>query len=293
MRLKTLFLILLTIFLTLSCAELTQILEEQDDIKQPEAEIVDVKLKNLSFSKVDLVFDMKLTNPNNVSISLAGFDYDLFLNETSFLKGNNDEKIEMKANGSSIIKLPITLVYENIFKAYENLKDADEIDYKLKTGFAFNLPVLGKVRVPLETVGKVPSLKIPSINFGSLALSKMITKYYVPTGAKVLLKIGITNPNSSGLSLSRLDYNLAINGLSWATGSTDKKMEIAKKGEGFIEIPIDLSFAKMGQTVLNLIKGDTDLNYELKGNSRLESSLPLIGGFDLPFNTKGSTKLLK
>ena len=294
MKLKKLLILFLTLLMVTSCSILKEVLEEEEiqNVK-PEAEIVGVKLKNLSFTQADLVFDMKLTNPNSVAVSLAGFDYDLFLNNSSFIKGKNDEKIEIKANDSSIITLPLSLVFSNIFKTYENLKDAEKIDYTLKTGFSVDVPVLGAVRVPLETSGDVPSLEMPTVAFKSLTLDKMITKYYIPIGAKVKLKIAVDNPNSSGLAMNKLDYDLKINGQNWVTGTTNKKMDIEKNGSGVVEVPIDLDFTKMGKSVLKLIEGDTTLNYELSGSSKLESSIPLVGEIDLPFTKKGSTNLLK
>ena len=116
------FLILITFTFILSgCAELLQLLQ-QSTMKKPKVTVIDTKLTGLSFSKVDLLFDIKIDNPNSVEISLAGLDYGLKINGNSHFSGTKNDPLNIGAKGSSTIQIPLSLKYADIYKTiYDNL----------------------------------------------------------------------------------------------------------------------------------------------------------------------------
>ena len=292
---KRRFLLLLKLITSLSlipfvlsgCTELLQMLSKMD-VKEPRVNISSVKMTGLSFDHVDLLFDISINNPNNVGIKLAGFDYDLLLNENSFLKGEQSDGLEIKASGQETVKLPITLNYMNMYNMFSTLKDRDSIQYQLKTGLLFNLPVLGDIRLPVSKSGHVPSLKMPSISLNQLKLDKLGF-----TGANLTLEIKLKNPNALSLFLKDMNYQLNVSGANWIQGKTSKEMTISEKGESLISIPFSLNFLSMGQSVYNLLSGNQPLKYDLKGNASLGSSLKLLGDFQLPFEQSGEVKIFK
>jgi len=269
------------------CAELLQLLSKMD-VKEPQVNISSVKMTGLSFDHVDLLFDISINNPNNVGIKLAGFDYDLLLNDNSFLKGEQSDGLEIKASGQETVKLPITLNYMNMYNMFSTLKDQDSITYQLKTGLLFNMPVLGDIRLPISKSGHVPSLKMPSISLSQLKMDKLGF-----TGADLTLDIKLKNPNALSLLLKDMNYQLNVSGANWIQGKTSKEMTISDKGESLISIPFSLNFLSMGQSVYNLLSANQPLSYDLKGNAKLGSSLKLLGDFELPFDQSGEVKIFK
>ena len=58
--------VLITTIMILSCAALKNIV----DIKEPEVRIDNVSVSSLSFESIGLVFDIGITNPNQLSVEL-------------------------------------------------------------------------------------------------------------------------------------------------------------------------------------------------------------------------------
>lgn len=270
-----------------SCSELLNLLTQMN-VQEPEVNISNVHMTGLSFDKVDLLFDINVNNPNKVGINLAGFDYDLLLNENSFLKGEQTSGLEIKAQGQEVIQLPLVLNYVDIYKTFVSLKDLDSINYQLITGLAFTLPVLGDIRLAISKSGSVPNIKLPAISLSSLKMDKLGF-----TGADLTLEIKLKNPNAISLLLKDMNYQLNISGAQWIQGKTSQEMDISAKQENIIEVPISLNFLNMGQSVYNLLSGHQELNYTLKGNANLASSLELLGDFKLPFDQSGQVKIFK
>ena len=67
--------------------------------------------KNLVFGE----FDIKIDNPNNIAIDLAGLDYGLKINQSSLFSGTKNDPLNIGAKGSSTIQIPLSLKYEDIY----------------------------------------------------------------------------------------------------------------------------------------------------------------------------------
>ena len=269
------------------CAELMKI-AQQGNIQKPAVRVSSARLAGLSFDQADLIFDIEISNPNSIGVSLAGFDYDLLLNNQSFLKGDQNEKTEIKANDIATLQLPLSLNFANIYQTYQSLKKEDEVTYTLDTGFSFDLPILGPVRVPVSTSGQVPMVKLPRLSLKSIKLERLNL-----TGADFDISVGIDNPNAWGLVVNALQYKLKINGTEWITGQTRERLQMNEKGESILHLPFSLSFLKIGSSVYNIIANGKGLNYSFSGQTDLTSSLELLGDFKLPFDLSGKIDLLK
>ena len=258
------------------------------NVKNPEVKFEKVELSGLSFEKADLMFDLKIINKNDFSVTLDGFDYELLINQNSFLSGKQDKGLSIKANDFSIVQIPLALKYKELYDTYKSFKDDDLLKYTLKTGLIFNLPVIGSTRVPVSKSGELPSLKLPSISFKSLKLQNISF-----SGANLLLEVSVDNPNAMNLMLNKMDYRLDVNGQQWAGGAATEKMDIQEKGESTLKIPVKLNFLQMGSSIYRLLQGDSDLNMEFKGNADMNSSLELLKQFDISFDESKSVKLTK
>ncbi len=289
---KRKFLISLTIFALTAlffsgCSELLQVLQPLN-VQKPKVQVANVKLKALNFTKADLLFNLKIENPNALSVSLHGFDYDFLINKNSFVKGQQETKTQIKPNGVSIVPIPVTLSFKKLYQTYRSLNDADSLHYTLKAGFTFALPVLGNVRIPVTTSGKLPTVTLPRIAIQTLKLENLGF-----TQATLRLQLRLNNPNAWSAILQKLNYRFAVNGNQWATGNLEQKQQIAGKQESLIDIPITLNLLQMGTTVYNVLTHPGALHYELKGGADFQSSIKLLGSFKVPLDQKGTIELVK
>jgi len=274
--------LLLTIIL--SCAAI----QELAKVQKPQVAIDKVRFTGMTFETLNLAFDVKIDNPNPLSATLAGFDYDFMINGASFLSGQQVSEMVIESMGQSMVEIPLTLKFEDLYKTYQTIVNKDSTRYTLATGLSFNLPVLGNTRLPLRHEGSLPLIKLPDIKIGSLDLKKLSL-----TGAEMALKLDVSNPNAFNVILNKLNYGLKINGQSWAQGVTSQAMTVNEKGKGTLTIPISLNFLQMGRTVYGIVSGNEKLNYSLDGNVDLGSSLPLLKQMNLPISTSGAIQISK
>ncbi len=277
-------LILLSLY---SCSTLNTILNQMN-IQKPTVKITNAKISKLSFNDLDLLFDIEIYNPNSVGINLAGFDYELLINKNSFVSGNQPDQLKIAENGKNKIQLPVKLKFIDIYNTFTDLKKNDKSVYQIKCGLNFNLPVLGETRIPISKRGDIPLLKLPSIKFSSVKLNNINL-----TSANLLLEVKFDNPNSFSMLIDQMNYNFQVNGKNWLTGKANQKTSTAKNGESTIQIPVSLDFLQMGSSLIQLISGGKNLNYNFTGNMDIKSSHLLLEQLSLPYNQTGKFDILK
>ena len=268
----------------LGCAALQQIA----NIQEPKLDVQNVRFTGMSFDAIDLAFDIKIKNPNPLSATLAGFDYDFQIDNSSFLKGQQNKQLTIQAMGESSIEIPISLNFKELYSTFQALKSQDSSAYKLLCGLSFNLPVLGPTRIPISKSGNLPNIKLPDVKIGSLKLNKINF-----SGADLLLNLKVKNPNAFSLLMNKLNYDFAVNGKTWVKGLTQNQMQVTQKGESTIAIPISLNFMDMGTALYQMITGNQQLNYQLKGALDLNTSLPLLQQVSLPLDRVGTINIMK
>lgn len=144
--------LMLFVLLQTGCQATKQILNSMN-VKEPGVSVANVAIDKVSLSGINFNFDIKIDNPNNVGVNLSGFDYDFLINNHSFAKGDQEKPIKIEPKGNSIVQIPLTVGYMDLFSVFSSLKKQSQANYQLSTGFKFDLPVLGKVRVPAEKTG--------------------------------------------------------------------------------------------------------------------------------------------
>ena len=198
------------------------------------------------------------------------------------MQGRRDQPLRVEANSHSIVHLPLTVKYADLFAAVKSLADNDSTAYQLQCGLTFDLPVLGPTRIPFKHAGRLPTLHKPRIGLGGLQVDGLSL-----TGAKLGLDITVVNPNPFDLILQALDYDLDIDGHSWARGTTQEAITLPARGKGVIRLPIQLNLLQLGKGGRHLLKNRRPLDYHLTGRLELGSSLPLLPRAALPLDRSG------
>lgn len=80
------------------------------------------------------------------------------------------------------------------------------------------MPILGKIRIPVQTTHRVPNVKLPKIKVALLKLANMSF-----TGADLKLALEVENPNAWSAALKQLQYNFVVNGQKWLEGNLKKQ----------------------------------------------------------------------
>jgi len=277
--------------LTLACTlSACATMEELADMafEKPEVSVIDARLTGLSFESADFMFDVQIENPNAIGISLAGFNYNLAVNDNAFVQGEQNDTIEIEADGKSTLQIPVTLNYKDLYKTFTSLRGQDHAKYKMSLGFDFDLPFLGRQRIPLTHEGTLPLPKVPKLTVLELDLKRLNV-----TGANLNLKVKMWNPNAFSFALKRMKYSFDISGKQWLSGNKAENMQVSAKSESILDFPISLNFFEIGRSVFQLLSGNEPLAYNFKGRFEIETSVPLIGTLDFPFHQTGRLPLVK
>ena len=260
-----------------------------DVMRKPEVRIAATEVQDLSFSGLTLLFDVEVENPNPIGIQLSGYDYDLQIEGNPFLSGEVQDKVEIAARDCSIMPLPVELGFEEIVQTIGALAAEDgkeEAAYRFTSGFSFDLPVLGRVRLPVQTEGTFPILRIPRLQILGLSLDEISL-----SGARLALDFELTNRNNFKIFIESLEYRFQVEGRDWASGMRQERVRIPEYDSARMTIPIELDFQALGRGLYQMILGGERFRYTFRANVEVGTSLRALKEASLPFELAGQLRV--
>ncbi|GAB5408630.1 MAG: hypothetical protein BalsKO_09950 [Balneolaceae bacterium] len=275
---------LVLMFLLTSCAELKKF----TDVQKPTIALDEFRVTELSLQDIELTFDLELSNPNPVALSLASYDYDLQIEQNSFVKGTQALTTKIEANSSSLISIPVKFTFEELYNTFTTINSKKEGDYTFLGTVGVNVPILGLIEVPVEKVGSFPIVKAPTISVSSFSVKDLSF-----TKADVELELNIGNPNTFALILDKLDYNINLNGFDTIKGTTSNSLSIAENETNTFKIPASFNFLELGSVAYSAIVGGDPFEYSLTGSADVGASLPYFDLSSFNFDRSGVVDILK
>lgn len=236
-------------------------LKDSLDVVRPSAEVTSVQVAGLTADGVDLVVNLAIHNPNRFALDAVGVDMELKVEDTSLVSLNQaDRGLSLPANGSASAGLPVSLRFADVYNTFTSLQGKDTFDYSIDAGFLLNLPVIGNVRIPAEFSDSLPIPKMPQITFRSATLTDISWQ-----GASMALVVDVLNPNSFGIDLNSLNYQVVSGGKSLAAGKVSAAT-LADGEQQQLTIPLSLGFAELGSSLIRLLQGSQPVDIGLTGN---------------------------
>jgi LEA14-like dessication related protein len=135
------------VFLLSSCAGFGRVYEK------PRVRVLGADVAGVSLTSADLVFDVAVENPNRFSFVLDTVGYRLRVNGEPLLDAQSDLRAEIAARGVSEVRLPVTLRFADVLRVLQTLKDEQRAGYDLTADFRFEVPVVGRISVPVRKQG--------------------------------------------------------------------------------------------------------------------------------------------
>ena len=268
-------------FLVSGCQTLEGILESSP---KPTARIIGTETKNLSLAKIDLIFNVEVTNPYAVNLPLVDLTYDVGSGGTSLLQGNIKPSGAVQAYGTSLIQVPARITFASLLKALKGVKPGSVVPYKADLTLGVDAPVVGLLTLPLSKTGELPVPAAPEVELSSFEIAKLNLDE-----TKATAKLQVKNTNSFALSLSKLSIELALGANKIVDTSLAQSAKIAPGQTVAVDVPLSFSPRSFGLTVINLLRGNKSA-YSLVGS--LEAGTP-YGPLLLPFNRNGNTIIKK
>lgn len=104
------------------------------------------------------------------------------------------------------------------------------------------------------------------------------------TGADVMLRFEVDNPNDVNLVLDGIGYRLRLNGQPLLSGQDDRRLEISASGRTPVDLPVTINFQDLYR-VIGSLRGDRNPEYALDADLRF--AVPVLGDVTVPVNRTG------
>lgn len=276
----------LAALLCLACATLLGGCQSMEDLlksaPKPTARITGASLRGLTLEKVDLVFDVEISNPYGANLPLLDLGYSIGSGGQKLVEGNVQPAGAIPANGSKVIQLPASIRFASVMATLKNVRPGSVVPYQADFSLGVDAPVVGRLNLPLSHSGEVPVPAVPevsleSFDIGALSLEKV----------EATAKLHVKNTNQFNLDLAKLGLNLTLGGKEVSRTKLAESASLAPGQSGTIEVPLSFSPRAFGMGVFNMLSGK-QAGYSISGSVEANTR---FGPMALPFTKSGNANI--
>jgi len=260
----------------------------RDFFREPVISLYSVELADISFTGVKLLCKVNVENPNPIEIPFPETDWEFFINTNSFVKATIKNDQPLRARGTTVIEVPVSFEYLQVFSTFSSLRGNNQADYKIALDLKFNFPILGEKVFQLQHEGNFPILQLPTLSFSGIRLRNVSL-----TAISFDLTWEIENNNSFAVNLKDLSYSFTVNNSQWTSGRVPNAPQIAANTKTQIPLTITINSLSMIRDITEIIARGTNITYSCSGNISLGAvlNIPGLKDYNAPFNFTGSTAL--
>ncbi|KAJ8755127.1 hypothetical protein K2173_018925 [Erythroxylum novogranatense] len=251
---------------------------------KPTADVSGIHLPKINLERADIVVDVLIKNPNPIPIPLVDINYLIESDGRKLVSGLIPDAGTIQAHGEETVKIPVTLIYDDIKSTYDDIKPGSIIPYKIKVELLVDVPVIGRITIPLEKTGEIPIPYKPDIDLEKIKFEKFSFEETV-----AVLHLKLENKNDFDLGLNALEYEVWLSDVSIGAAELTKSAKIDKNGINYIDIPVTFKPKEFGSALWDMIRG-RGIGYTMKGNIDVDTP---FGAMKLPISKEGGTTRLK
>ncbi|KAF2298234.1 hypothetical protein GH714_020586 [Hevea brasiliensis] len=233
--------------------------------------------------EANLVFDVLVENPTIIPIPLIDINYLIESGGRKLVSGLIPDAGTIHAHGKETIKIPVNLIYDDI-KSTIMIRPGSIIPYRIKVDFIVDIPIFGRLTLPLEKTGEIPIPHKPDIDLEKINLKRFSFEETV-----AVLHLKLENTNDFDLGLNGLDCEVWLSDESIGGAEIAKSTKVDKKGIGYIDIPITFRPKDFGSAIWDIIRSKS-IHYAIKGHINVDTP---FGAMKLPIGKEGGTTRIK
>ncbi|KAL3619862.1 hypothetical protein CASFOL_034774 [Castilleja foliolosa] len=238
-------------------------IEDTIGFGKPTADVTDIHISHITLKKADIVVDVLINNP------------------TPFPSPSSTSTTSSRA---TTVKIPVCLVYDDIKTMYADIQPGSIIPYRVKVDLIVDVPVFGRLTLPLEKTGEIPIPYKPEVDIEKIRFDKFSFEETVAT-----LHLRLNNKNDFDLGLNDLDYEIWLCDVSIGGAKLAKSARLEKNGVTSIDVPITFRPKDCGSALWDMIRG-RGTGYTMKGNINVDTP---FGAMKLPISKEGGTTRLR
>ena len=251
---------------------------------KPTADVTGLHVNSINLEKAEFVIEILIKNPNPVPIPLIDINYLIESDGRKLISGLIPDAGTIKAHGEETVKIPVTLIYDDIKNTYADIKPGSIIPYRIKVDLLVDVPVFGRITLPLEKTGEIPIPYKPDIDIEKIKFDRFSFEETV-----AVLHLKLENKNDFDLGLNDLDYEVWLCDESIGSVDLQKSANLVKNGITYIDIPITFRPKDFGSALWDMIRGK-GTGYSMKGNINVDTP---FGAMKLPITKEGGTTRIK
>ena len=251
---------------------------------KPTADVTGLHVPSINLEKADFVIEILIKNPNPVPIPLIDINYLIESDGRKLISGLIPDAGTLKAHGEETVKILVTLIYDDIKNTYADIKPGSIIPYRIKVDLIVDVPVFGRITLPLEKTGEIPIPYKPDIDIEKIKFDRFSFEETV-----AVLHLKLENKNDFDLGLNDLDYEVWLCDESIGSVDLQKSANLVKNGITYIDIPITFRPKDFGSALWDMIRGK-GTGYSMKGNINVDTP---FGAMKLPITKEGGTTRIK
>ncbi|XP_009771185.1 uncharacterized protein [Nicotiana sylvestris] len=259
-------------------------IEEKIGFGKPTADVTAVHIPHINLKKAELVAHVLVKNPNPIPIPLIDINYLIESDGRKLISGLIPDAGTIHSHGSETVKIPVNLIYDDIKSTYRDIKPGSIIPYRIKVDLIVDVPVFGRLTLPLEKTGEIPVPYKPDIDLEKIHFEKFSFEETV-----AVLKLKLENKNDFDLALNGLDYDVWLSDVNIGGADLEKSANIGKNGISYMDLPITFRPKDFGSALWDMMRG-RGTGYTMKGHVNVDTP---FGAMKLPISKEGGTTRLK
>nr|ACJ76842.1 salt tolerance protein I [Sesuvium portulacastrum] len=251
---------------------------------KPTADVSGVHFPHIDLHKAEVIVDVLVKNPNPVPIPLIDINYLIESDGRKLVSGLIPDAGTIRAHGSETVKIPVNVIYDDIKSTYKDIKPGSIIPYIVKVDLIIDVPVIGRITIPLQKTGEIPVPYKPDIDVEKIHFERFSFEETTAT-----LKLKLENKNDFDLGLNALDYEVWLGDENIGGTELQKSAKLEKNGITHMDLPISFRPKDFGSALWDMIRG-RGTGYTMKGNIDVDTP---FGAMKLPISKEGGTTRLK
>lgn len=120
---------------------------------EPDFELSAVRFIDIDMERLNLDVDLKVINPNYVSLEFQNVNYQLNIDGTRVLSGVLSEPITVAAKGDDKVTIPLTVKLDRLANGALNLMMNRRLQYELNIKFESAVPIIEKKTFSVKKAG--------------------------------------------------------------------------------------------------------------------------------------------
>ncbi len=143
-----------TFVLLFSCAG-KKSLTTRKVFAEPDYELSAVRFIDIDMERLNLEVDLKISNPNYISLQFQNVNYQLNIDGSRVLSGVLTEALEVPAKGEYMVTIPFTVRLDKLENGALNLMMSRRLKYALSTNLDSSAPILEKTSFTVKRVDEL------------------------------------------------------------------------------------------------------------------------------------------